>query len=121
MLTVQYIAIVVTAGLMVYILGEYGRKRIEWRELIFWEILLSILFIITLKPEEVSILIKNILGIGRGLDALFILAIGLSYLMLLRIHLQIDRVEREITDLTRKIAIELEEINEKLEGIEKRG
>ncbi len=120
MLAVQYIAIVTIFGLMIYVLSKYGRREFEWKDFLFWEILLVVMLIITLKPIEISLEIKRVLGLGRGLDALFVVAIGISYLMIFKIYLAVDRAEREITELTRKIAIELGEINEKLEEIKKK-
>jgi hypothetical protein len=119
MYAVQYIAVIIILALMVYVLGKYGRKELEWQDLVFWEALLLIMLIVSLKPVEISLTIKNILGLGRGLDALFVVAIGLSYLLLFRLYLAIDRAEREITELTRQIAIELREIRERLEKLEK--
>ncbi|WP_297508056.1 DUF2304 family protein [Thermococcus sp.] len=121
MYAVQYIAIIVTAGLMLYVIGKYGKRELEWGDLIFWEVLLGVLLVIALFPIELANFIKTILGLGRGLDALFIVAIGLSYLLLFKVYLAVDRTEREITELTRKIAIELEEINERLKKLEEKG
>ncbi|WP_320406860.1 DUF2304 domain-containing protein [Thermococcus paralvinellae] len=120
MLVVQYIALVGIISLMLYVLSEYGKKEFDWRDLLFWESLLVAMLIISLKPVEISLEIKRILGLGRGIDSLFVVAIGISYLMIFRVYLAVDKAEREITELTRKLAIELEEINEKLEEIKKK-
>jgi hypothetical protein len=118
MYAVQYIAITILLALILYVLGKYGKKEMEWGAFVFWEaILLSLLFV-AVFPLEIANFIKNILGLGRGLDALFVVAIGLAYLMILKVYVAVDRTQREITELTRKIAIELEEINEKLAKLE---
>jgi hypothetical protein len=117
---VQYIAILVTLGLMIYVLGRYGKGETDWGDLIFWEVLLGSLLVIAIFPLETANIIKSLLGLGRGLDALFVVAIGLAYLLVFKVYLAVDRTEREITELTRKVAIELEEINERLEKIEKK-
>lgn len=120
MLAVQYVALVVIGSLMLYVLSKYGKKEFDWRDLLFWESLLIIMLIVALKPVEISLEVKRILGLGRGLDALFVVAIGISYLMIFRVYLAVDKVEREITELTRRLAMELREINEKLEEISKK-
>jgi len=120
MLAVQYVALVVIGSLMLYVLSKYGKKEFDWGDLLFWESLLTIMLIVALKPVEISLEVKRILGLGRGLDALFVVAIGISYLMIFRVYLAVDKTEREITELTRRLAIELEEINEKLEEISKK-
>lgn len=120
MYAVQYIAMVVVLGLMLYVLGKYGKRDIEWEDFLFWEVFLAILLIISVFPLEIATFIKNVLGLGRPLDALFVVSIGIAYLIIFKVYLAVDRTEREITELTRNVAIELEEIREMLEEIEKK-
>ena len=120
MYAVQYIAITVVAALMIYVLGKYGKKEMEWGDFLFWETILVGLLIVSVFPLDIANFIKSLLGLGRGLDALFVVAIGLTYILVFKVYLAVDRTEREITELTRKIAIELEEMNRKLEELEKK-
>ncbi len=120
MYAVQYIALAIALSLMVYVLGKYGKGEFDWGDFVFWEGLLLIMLVIAVFPVEIAVEIKNILGLGRGLDALFVAAIGIAYLMIFRVYLAVDKAEREITELTRKIAIELEEINERLKNMEEK-
>ncbi|WP_188203187.1 DUF2304 domain-containing protein [Thermococcus camini] len=120
MYAVQYIAIAVVLALMLYVLGKYGKRELEWGDLLFWVVILVGLLVVSIFPIEIAMTIKQLLGLGRGLDSLFVVAIGLAYLMIFKVYLAVDRTEREITELTRKIAIELEEIREMLEEIEKK-
>ena len=119
MYAVQYIAIVVVAALMLYVLGKYGKREFEWGDFLFWETLLVALLIVSVFPGGGGGGIKRILGLGRGLDSLFVVSIGLAYLMVFKVYLAVDRAEREITELTRKVAIELEELNRKLDELQK--
>lgn len=115
MYAIQLIAILFLiwmAGVVVY---QYYKKHFEIFELVTWLFFIGILFIIALEPVKISMEIKDLLGLGRGLDALLVLGIGGSYLLLFKLYLEIDRLEREITTLTRKITFKLEEIEEVLE------
>jgi len=120
MYAVQYMTIAVVVGLMLYVLGKYGKRELEWGDFIFWEVFLVGLLVVALFPLEISFEIRKVLGLGRGLDALFVVAIGFAYLLIFKVYLAVDRAEREITELTRKVAIELEELNGRLEEIEKK-
>lgn len=120
MYAVQMITLAIVLVLVVYVLGKYRRGDFEWGDFLFWEALLVGLLIVALFPLRIAIEIKDILGLGRGLDALFVVAIGIAHLLLFRVYLAVDRTEREITELTRKVAIELEELNRRLEEIEKK-
>ncbi|ACS90329.1 DUF2304 domain-containing protein [Thermococcus sibiricus] len=119
MYAIQYIALLIISGLIIYLIGKYGKKELDWQDLILWESLLLIMLVISLKPIEISMTIKRLLGLGRGLDALFVVSIGLSYLILFRLYMTIDKTEREITELTRQIAIEFQDIKEELKKLEK--
>ncbi|ASJ05975.1 DUF2304 domain-containing protein [Thermococcus pacificus] len=119
MYAVQYIAIVVVAALMLYVLGKYGKKEFEWGDFLFWESILLGMLVVSVFPVQIANEIRKLLGLGRGLDALFVIAIGIAYLMVFKVYLAVDRTEREITELTRKVAIELEELTRKLDELQK--
>ena len=120
MYAVQYIAIVIVLALMAHVLGKYGKREMEWEDFLLWGALLVALLVVAVFPLEIADFVRALLGLGRGLDALLVAAIGLAYVLLFRVYMAVDRTEREITELTRKIAIELEEINRKLQEIEKK-
>ncbi|WP_297419895.1 DUF2304 family protein [Thermococcus sp.] len=119
MYAVQYLAISVVVLLAVYVLGKYNKGEFEWGDFLFWEAILVGLLVVSIFPVEIAIEIKNLLGLGRGLDALFVISIGLAYIIVFKVYIAVDRTEREITELTRKMAIELEEMNRRLIEIER--
>ncbi|MFA4645909.1 DUF2304 family protein [Pyrococcus kukulkanii] len=114
MYTIQYIALFAILGLIIYVFLKFRNQKLELSDFIAWELFLVILLIVSLAPVEISMKIKRILGLGRGLDALFVSMIGLAYLLMFKLYLDIDRIEREITDLNREIGIKLKEIEDLL-------
>lgn len=46
---------------------------------------------------------------------MFVLTIGLTYILLFKLYLDIDKIEREITELNRKISIRLKELEDEIE------
>ncbi len=121
MYAVQYLTLIVIAYLLFHLVREYRRGLIDWSSFVSWMFIMAVFGVVGLFPVAISTDIKDLLGLGRGLDALFVVSIGLAYVFLFKLYVEVDRTEREITELTRKIAIELEEINERLKGMEKRG
>jgi hypothetical protein len=121
MYTAQVIAILVLAYLLFEIYKDYRSGRLEWGSLLSWSVIIAVFALVAVFPVRVSVEIKDLLGLGRGLDALFVVSIGLIFLLIFELYAKIDKTEREITELTRKVAIELEEINEKLKELEKGG
>ena len=120
MYAAQVIALVAIAYLLLRMAMEYRQGRIDWYGFLSWLAIFSVFAIIATFPVRISREIKELLGLGRGLDALFVLSIGLIFILMFQLYVEIDRTKREITELTRKIAIELEEINERLQRIEER-
>jgi hypothetical protein len=120
MYAVQVIAILVLLYLFLRVYRDYSSGRLDWQGVISWTVIIGIFILVAIFPIQLSRTIKELLGLGRGLDALFVVSIGLLFLLVFDIYLKIDRTEREITELTRKVAIELEEINERLKRLEER-
>ncbi|MCD6524701.1 MAG: DUF2304 family protein [Thermococcus sp.] len=120
MYVVQIVALVAILYLLVRIINEYRRGRVDWQGFLSWLLISGIFAVIAVFPVELSKEIKDILGLGRGLDALFVVSIGLIFLLMFQLYIEIDKTKREITELTRKVAIELEEINERLKELEER-
>lgn len=121
MYVAQVIAVVVILYLLWRVVIDYRKNVIDWRSLISWGLIFAVFAVIAAFPVRISTEIKDLLGLGRGLDALFVVSIGLIFVLLFDTYLKIDRTQREITELTRKVAIELEEINEKLKKLEENG
>lgn len=65
-----------------------------------------ILAIFAVIPQS-STLLARFLGIGRGLDLIFIFGIIGAYYLIFRLYLKIEKIDQDITELVRKIAIEI--------------
>jgi len=120
MYVAQIIALAAIAYLLVRMVNDYRRGRIDWYGFVSWLVIFGIFAVIAVFPVRLSQEIKDVLGLKRGLDALFVVSIGLIFLLMFQLYVEIDRTKREITELTRKVAIELEEINERLKKLEER-
>lgn len=120
MYVAQIIALLVLAYLLLRIYRYYSEGRLDWQSVISWALLVLVFVVVAIFPIQVSQTIKDLLGLGRGLDALFVVSICLLFFIVFDLYLKIDKTEREITELTRKVAIELEEINERLKALEEK-
>lgn len=72
--------------------------------IVFWIIILIFAFI-----PKITDPIAFVFGIGRGLDLLFILGILGCFYLIFRLYVKIDKLDQNITELVRKLAIENEE------------
>ena len=56
--------------------------------------------------------LANKIGIGRGADAVIYLSLAIIFYLVYRTNVFVENIRQEITELSRKIALEMEE-NEK--------
>ncbi len=119
MYAVQYISLAVLTYIGVQIAYKYRKRYIEWNELMFWELVVALFVVISLFPLRVSGEIQRLLGLRRGLDAIFVLSIGVLYVISFKIYMSIDRTQREITKLTREVAIRLAEMEDIMQRLQR--
>ncbi len=79
--------------------AELGLKG-AWFWILFW--LLADMAV--LWPESTT-LIANRFGIGRGSDFILYIAIALIFFILFRLHVKIERMNRDITKVVRRDAL----------------
>jgi hypothetical protein len=65
---------------------------------IFWLLLWMITLVFIFNPN-LSINIAKFLGMGRGIDSLFLLSIILNFYLIFILYLKIDRLDKNTTDL----------------------
>ena len=83
---------------------RFYRKDLSWKELLFWSLVWLVMIILVFIPGKTNFLAKA-LGMERGNDAMFFLAIvGLFYASY-RLYVKSNEVEKEITKLVRALAL----------------
>lgn len=97
--------IAILAVLLVF--DRYHKRKTSLQTFILWLILWILLAIFAISPDSSTFLAK-LLGIGRGLDLILIFGIILAYYLLFRLYLKIEKIDQNITELVRKLAIEKE-------------
>jgi hypothetical protein len=73
--------------------------------LLTWILIWVIVIIISIYPDSTNYL-ASFTGIGRGLDFALILGLLLSFYLIFKMYNKIERVEEELTDLVRELAIQ---------------
>lgn len=69
--------------------------------IVFWVLAMGTVFV----PDSVT-LVANHLGIGRGTDLVTYVAFALIFFALFRLHVKLHEVERDITHVVRKDALD---------------
>lgn len=104
------IQVVLTAGIIIIAAYMYLRLRSS-----LFDLFLIFLFLVTgivfVMFNEITDKIAHFLGINRGADMIFYLAILFLFFLILKLYSRMRRIEQSLTELVRKKSIdEVEEI-----------
>ena len=88
-------------------------KSISFGESLFWVIIWVTIVWLTMFPQVTDKLSKAV-GIGRGADTAFFTAIILLLYIVFRLYVKIDKLDRDITNLTIASSKEIHKLKNKL-------
>lgn len=84
---------------------QYRSQKVTVRWFVIWTLFWLVVIGVAITPESTDIL-ANLVGVERGADLLvYIAVVVLSYAMY-RVFVQLEKQNRELTELVRKIAID---------------
>lgn len=101
----QIIALIIIAYFLARLFWQKQKKRINANEFIFWLVfwLLAAGAIVSLK--WVDKFVADLGFSGSGIDVLFYIAVVILFYLIFKVRLRQERQEKEITKITRKIAL----------------
>jgi small membrane protein len=83
---------------------RYKAKNESTTELLIWTAIWAAVLTVVWMPGLTQIL-ATIFGVGRGIDAVIYIAMVFLIYSIYRIYSKIERIEQEITSLTREMAL----------------
>ena len=109
--TLQILLIVIIIFILIGIFRRMIRKDITIREFWLWSLFWLVSGAVVLLPESTNTVAK-FLGIGRGADLIMYLSTAFLVYAVFRIFVRIEKVERDITNIVRKSALEKKRDND---------
>lgn len=94
-----------------HVLWQYRRRSIAVSAAVLWAFVWIAAGVLVLWPD-ISSRLAAVVGIGRGVDLVVYVAILAVFYLLFRIVVRIERIERSITDIVRKDALDKREKKE---------
>ncbi len=85
-------------------------KSISFGESLFWIVIWITIAFITAFPQ-VTDRVSQILGVGRGVDVAFFVAIIILFYVVFRLYVKIDSLDKNLTELTINISKRLHKKN----------
>lgn len=97
------------------VISRFRSGDVPRQMLFFWLAFWIVAAVIVLFPVPLTSYFAKLLGVGRGADLVVYMALALLFFMLFRLMVKLEKQNKEITILTRKIA--LNKVEEKKEDI----
>lgn len=89
---------------LMIVIRRYRQKRIGTLSVLLWLPLWLAVAVVILFPG-ISVAVANFLGIGRGADLILYLGLIFVFYFLFRIGVRLERIDREITQIVRNLAL----------------
>jgi len=103
MLAIQIILLVFFLFAWSRVLKKYRSSEIKLKELIIWSVFWLVAGAVVLSPNSTN-MIAGIVGIGRGADLVVYISLALLFYILFRIFYRLEKIEKNITKITRELA-----------------
>jgi hypothetical protein len=107
----QIIALLVIAFFLSRLGWQKKKGNIRNNEFLFWLVFWIAAAGAVLAIKQIDELLSAVGFSGRGIDVLFYLAVILLFYLVFKVRLRIENVERNLTKISREIAISKKEDN----------
>lgn len=87
-------------------LKQLRKNRRSATSATIWVVFWATIIVLAIIPNPVSFKIADLLGFKSNINAVIFVAIGWLFLIIFYLSTTVDRLERQITELVRKMAIE---------------
>lgn len=104
MTTIQIILLVIVLVIFWRLYKRLAAQELTRREFAEWFLLWLAVAFLVIVPDTASYL-AQLVGVGRGSDLVVYFAILLTFYLLFRIFLRLERNERALTTIVRQLAI----------------
>lgn len=102
---IQIILLLFILFVLSRIILQFRKGATTLKETIFWTTLWILVALAVIFPKTTDLFAKA-LGVGRGADLLVYLAVIFLFYLIFRIFIRLERIERDITKIIRKIALD---------------
>ncbi len=101
---IQIVGVIFALFALSRVVLQLKKRSMSFNEGLFWIFVWSLVVLVLIFPEFTGY-IANILGVGRGVDAIIYISIAILFYLIYRLYAKIDNLERQITHIVREIAI----------------
>ena len=102
---IQFLLLTFIVFALVKVIFKYRDREMRTLQLLFW-ILVWVGAAIIKNHPDTSTFLADLVGIGRGADLILYVSFLIVFYLIFRIHLMLNRLEQDITQIVSGIALE---------------
>jgi hypothetical protein len=102
---IQFLLLAFILFALVKVILRYGHRQIRKFQFLFWLAVWVGAAVIISHPDT-STFLADLVGIGRGADLILYVSFLIVFYLIFRIHLMLNRLEQDITQIVSGIALE---------------
>ncbi|MEK7665660.1 MAG: DUF2304 domain-containing protein [Patescibacteria group bacterium] len=101
----QFFLIGFAVWFIVRMFRQYRKRKVAFIWFLICCLFAFGIVLVSLRPE-ITDTVARLVGVGRGADLVTYTSLILLFTMVIRLTIALDRIEREMTELVRKLALE---------------
>lgn len=105
MTLIQFSSVFLAVLMMIKTAADFKKNKVTLPVFLFWIILWLVIITVAVLPQVTGFLDKLLSGENRGLDAIVYFSIFFIFYIIFKIIAKLDRIEREITEIIRHLAL----------------
>lgn len=104
MLLIQILLVIFFLFAFSKVVGRYQAREISARAAVFWMFFWILAGVIVLLPDS-TFYAARLVGVGRGVDLVIYVSLAAIFFIIFRLLVKINRMNKDITTLTRTLAL----------------
>lgn len=104
--TYQIIVPVISIAGIILTINQYRKGNNTLFETLLWSALWTFIMLVALFPNKITIFLSKTIGIKDHINAIIFIGLAISFFINFRLFNAIKSMNRQLTELSRKMAIE---------------
>jgi hypothetical protein len=102
---IQFFILVFALFALSRTLWQFKRRALTFVWFFFWFLFWIVVGFVAVLPQTTDI-VARFVGVGRGADVVIYASLLVLFYLIFRVYIKIEQVEREVTGLVRKLALD---------------
>jgi hypothetical protein len=91
---------------------RFKDNKLSKNEFLFWTAIWLAVIVVSFIPN-ITTQVSSLFGIGRGMDLIVYISVIILFYLIFRLYVKLEAVEKEVTLLVRKFALDTKEKKKK--------